>query len=147
MILEERIAKSRTTLFKAVFAELTNHHNMMLGGKAMEIMDEIAFITATRFCRKGFVTAGSIVDYKKPIPAETLIEVVGEVVNVGTTSLKVSVKIFVEFRNFFGNHAFPVDSNGSFLPFLRRSHPKTASDPCENPYSWTEQCVKWNQYY
>ena len=96
MILEERIAKSRTTLFKAVFAELTNHHNMMLGGKAMEIMDEIAFITATRFCRKGFVTAGSIVDYQKPIPAETLTEVVGEVVNVGTTSLKVSVKIFVE---------------------------------------------------
>ncbi len=96
MILEERIAKSRTTLFKAVFAELTNHHNMMLGGKAMEIMDEIAFITATRFCCKGFVTAGSIVDYKKPIPAETLIEVVGEVVNVGTTSLKDSVKIFVE---------------------------------------------------
>lgn len=96
MSLEERIVKSRTTLFKAVFPEMTNHHNMMHGGKAMELMDEIAFITATRFCRKGFVTAGSIVNHKKPIPAGTLIEVVGEVVKVGNTSLKVSVKIFVE---------------------------------------------------
>jgi uncharacterized protein (TIGR00369 family) len=96
MSLEERISKSRTTLFKAVFPEMTNHHNMMHGGKAMELMDEIAFMTATRFCRKGFVTAGSIVNHKKPIPAGTLIEVVGEVVKVGKTSLKVSVKIFVE---------------------------------------------------
>ena len=96
MSLEERIAKSRTTLFKAVFPEMTNHHNTMHGGKAMELMDEIAFITATRFSRKAFVTAGSTVNYKKPLPAGTLIEVVGEVIKVGNTSLKVSVKIFVE---------------------------------------------------
>lgn len=94
--IEKRIQKSKTSLFKAVFPELTNHHNTMHGGKAMELMDEISFITATRFCRKGFVTAGSTVNYKKPLPAGTLIEVVGEVKEVGRTSIKVSVKIFVE---------------------------------------------------
>lgn len=94
--IEERIQQSRTSLFKAVFPELTNHHNTMHGGKAMELMDEISFITATRFCRKGFVTAGSTVNYKKALPAGTLIEVVGEVSEVGRTSLKVSVKIYVE---------------------------------------------------
>ncbi len=93
---EERIQQSRTSLFKAVFPELTNHHNTMHGGKAMDLMDEISFITATRFCRKGFVTVGSTVNYKKALPAGTLIEVVGEVSEVGRTSLKVSVKIFVE---------------------------------------------------
>lgn len=94
--IEERTKKSKTSLFKAVFPELTNHHNTMHGGKAMELMDEISFITATRFARKGFVTAGSQVNYKKPLPAGSLIEVVGEVSEVGRTSLKVSVKIFVE---------------------------------------------------
>lgn len=94
--IQERIAKSKTNLFKAVFPELTNHHNTMHGGKAMELMDEIAFLTATRFCRKGLVTAGSTVNYKNPLPADTIIEVVGEVSEIGNTSLKVSVKIFVE---------------------------------------------------
>ncbi len=96
MTVEERIIKSKTSLFKAVFPELTNHHNTMHGGKAMDLMDEISFITATRFCRKGFVTAGSNVNYKKPLPAGSIIEVVGEVSKVGRTSLTVSVKIFVE---------------------------------------------------
>lgn len=94
--IQERITKSRTNLFKAVFPELTNHHNTMHGGKAMELLDEIAFLTATRFCRKGFVTAGSTVNYKNPLPADTIIEVVGEVSEIGNTSMKVSVKIFVE---------------------------------------------------
>lgn len=94
---DELVNKSRTRLFKAIFPPITNHHNTMHGGKAMEIMDEIAFITATRFCRKAFVTVGSErINYKKPLPAGTLIEVVGEVAEVGRTSLKVSVKIFVE---------------------------------------------------
>ncbi len=96
MTVEERILKSKTSLFKAVFPELTNNHNTMHGGKAMELMDEISFITATRFCRKGFVTAGSNVNYKKPLPAGSIIEVVGEVSKVGRTSLTISVKIFAE---------------------------------------------------
>ena len=94
--LEEKINDSRTTLFKAVFPELTNHHNTMLGGKVLEIMDEIAFITATRFSRKRFVVAGSQVSYKQPIPAGGIIEVIGEVSKVGKTSLTVSVKVFTE---------------------------------------------------
>ena len=94
--IEEKIKNSRTSYFRAVFPELINHHDTMLGGKAMEIMDEIAFITATRFSRQRFVVAGSEVNYTKPIPAGSIIEVIGEVVDVGKTSLKISVKVFIE---------------------------------------------------
>ena len=94
--LEDKIKTTRTSYFKAVFPELTNHHDTMLGGKAMEIMDEIAFITATRFSRKRFVVVGSEVNYTRSIPSGSIIEVVGEVVHVGKTSLKVSVTIFIE---------------------------------------------------
>ena len=94
--IKRRIKNSKTTLFKAVFPELTNHHNTMHGGKAMALMDDIAFITATRFVRKGFVTVGSTVNYNNPLPADTIIEVSGEVSEVGKTSLKVAIKVFVE---------------------------------------------------
>lgn len=93
---EEKIKQSKTSVFRAVFPELTNHHNTMLGGKALEIMDEIAFITATRFSRNRFVVAGSNVNYKQAIPAGSLIEVLGEVSQIGETSLTVSVKIYIE---------------------------------------------------
>lgn len=97
MTFEERVIKSETKLFKAVFPEITNHHNTMHGGEAMKLMDEIAFITATRFSRQAYVTVGTEkVNYKHPIPASTLVEVIGRVLKMGETSLKVEVKIYVE---------------------------------------------------
>ena len=63
----------------------------------MHLMDEVAFITATRFSRQVMVTVSSDrIDFKKPIPAGTIIELVGKVVHIGNTSLKVSVEIFIE---------------------------------------------------
>ncbi|MEO5893109.1 MAG: acyl-CoA thioesterase [Ferruginibacter sp.] len=97
MIIQERIEKSRTNIFKAIFPDSTNHHETMFGGMAMQLMDEVAFITATRFSRKKVVTVSSDrIDFTRPIPAGTIIELVARVVHVGNTSLKVSVEIFIE---------------------------------------------------
>lgn len=94
---EEKIKNSETHVFKVVFPNTTNHHNTMFGGKVMEMMDEVAFMTATRFARKSFVTVScDRIDFKKPIPADTLVELIGKVKYVGNTSVKVSVEIFVE---------------------------------------------------
>lgn len=63
----------------------------------MHMMDEVAFITATRFSRQIMVTVSSDkIDFKKPIPAGTIVELVGRVIHIGNTSLKVSVEIYVE---------------------------------------------------
>jgi len=63
----------------------------------MQLMDEVAFITATRFSRQRMVTVSSDrIDFKKPIPAGTIIELVGRVSYLGNTSLKVRVNIFLE---------------------------------------------------
>ena len=63
----------------------------------MEMMDEVAFIAATRFSRQRMVTVSSDrIDFKKPIPAGTIVELVGRVAYLGKTSLKVKVDIFVE---------------------------------------------------
>ena len=94
---EQRIEQSVTKIFKAVFPESTNHYDTLFGGTAMHLMDEVAFITATRFTRKKVVTVSSDrIDFTKPIPAGTIIELVGKVIHIGNTSLKVSVEIFIE---------------------------------------------------
>ncbi len=97
MTIEEKKQRSETRIFKAVFPDVTNHYDTLFGGTAMYMMDEVAFITATRFTRKMVVTVSSDrIDFKKPIPAGTIIELVGNIVHVGNTSLKVLVEIFIE---------------------------------------------------
>ena len=97
MNIEERIARSTTSLFKAVFPNTTNHYDTLFGGTAMQMMDEVAFITATRFSRQRMVTVSSDrIDFKKPIPAGTFVELIGTVTHVGNSSLKVSVEIYIE---------------------------------------------------
>jgi Acyl-CoA hydrolase len=97
MTKEEQIQKSETRIFKAVFPNTTNHYDTLFGGTAMQLMDEAAFITATPFSRQRMVTVSSDrIDFKKPIPAGTIVELVGKVTYTGNTSLKVRVDIFIE---------------------------------------------------
>lgn len=97
MTREERIEKSTSRVFKAVFPNTTNHYDTLFGGTAMQYMDEVAFITATRFSRQKMVTVSSDrIDFKKPIPHGTIVELIGRVAYIGTTSLKVKVDIFIE---------------------------------------------------
>ena len=97
MTIEERINQSETRIFKAVFPNTTNHYDTLYGGTAMQLMDEVAFITATRFCRKRVVTVFSDqIDFNKAIPSGTIIELIARVSEVGRTSLKVKVKVVIE---------------------------------------------------
>ena len=95
--IEQKIQAAETRIFKVVFPNTTNHYDTLFGGLAMYMMDEVAFITATRFSRKKMVTVSSgKIDFKQPIPADTIIELIGRVVRVGKTSLDVEVEVFVE---------------------------------------------------
>jgi len=95
--IKQRIENSRSRVTKVVFPNTTNHYHTLFGGTAMELMDETAFITATRFCRKKVVTISSgRIDFTQPIPADTIIELIAEVVKIGKTSLEVKVDIFQE---------------------------------------------------
>jgi len=88
---------SETRIFKPVFATDTNHYNTLHGGVAMHMMDDTAFIAATRFSRLPVVTISSDkINFTKPIPAGTIVEIVAVVTDVGRTSVKVGVDIFIE---------------------------------------------------
>lgn len=94
---EARIEASEIRSFKTIFTNQTNHHNTLFGGAALAIMDDIAFICATRFCRQKFVTVSTDhVKFVKPIPNSTIIEAVAKVSQVGRSSIQIFVEIFVE---------------------------------------------------
>lgn len=95
--LKKRIAASETRIFKAVFPNTTNHYDTLFGGTTLHMMDEASFICATRFSRKKVVTVSTDkIDFTKPIPQGTIIELVARVNKVGRTSCVVKVDIFME---------------------------------------------------
>ncbi|WP_290697150.1 acyl-CoA thioesterase [Lacinutrix sp.] len=94
---QELINKSETRIFKAIFPNTTNHYNTLFGGTALHMMDEASFICATRFSRKKVVTISTDkIDFEKPIPEGTIIELVARVHKVGNTSCTVKVDIYME---------------------------------------------------
>jgi len=103
MNLQEQINQAETRIFKTVFPNTTNHYDTLFGGTALFMMDEVAFITATRFTRKMCVTVSSDkIDFTKPIPAGTIIELIGTISRIGNTSLDVKVEIYIE--QMYSNH-------------------------------------------
>ncbi len=88
---------SETRIFKAVFPNTTNHYDTLFGGTTLHMMDEASFICATRFSRKKVVTVSTDkIDFTKPIPQGSIVELIARVTKVGRTSCVVKVDIFME---------------------------------------------------
>lgn len=95
--IEQKIAYSESRVAKVVFPPTINHHSTLFGGAALAWMDEVSFITATRFCRKRLVTVSTEkINFQTPIPSGSIVELVGKVTRVGNTSLTVTVTIYLE---------------------------------------------------
>lgn len=92
-----KIEQSVTRQTKAIFPDVTNHYDTLFGGSALSWMDEVAFICATRFSRLRVVTVSTDrIDFKRPIPAGKIAELVAKVKKVGESSLVVGVEMYTE---------------------------------------------------
>jgi acyl-CoA hydrolase len=97
MTLEEATAKAESRQVHLIVPGSVNHYETLHGGMALNWMDEVAFITATRFSRQKFVTVSmDKTDFKRPVPGGCIAEIVGKIESVGKSSLKVKVSIFIE---------------------------------------------------
>lgn len=95
--IDDQIIKAKTSIVRAVFPGTTNHYDTLFGGITLKWMDEVAFITATRFGRKKFVTVSTDrIDFNMPIPGGHFVELVGEISKVGNSSLVVDVSLYLE---------------------------------------------------
>lgn len=97
MDFQEEVARSRTRITKLVFPQDANPLGTLYGGNALHWMDEVAFLTATRFTRRQVVTVSmDRVDFKVPIETGSIVELIGEVARVGTTSVTIVINILCE---------------------------------------------------
>lgn len=88
---------NETRITHVVFPGTTNHHGTLFGGEALAYMDSAAFIAATRHCRRKVVTRHlDALEFRRPIPQGTLVELIARVVATGRTSMTVRVELFIE---------------------------------------------------
>ncbi len=94
---EIKIKNAETRQFKAIFPNTLNANDSLFGGTAMQWMDEVAYITATRFTKMKMVTLSvEKTQFLAAIKAGTIVEIIGKIVNVGKLKIEVLVEIFVE---------------------------------------------------
>jgi acyl-CoA hydrolase len=80
-----------------VFPKNINHHETLFGGAALSYMDKVAFIAATRYGRRHFVTAScDNIDFEKPAFKGNIVDFAATVVKAGRRSLKVEVVMKAE---------------------------------------------------
>lgn len=100
--MEARIQASKTRQFKAIFPDSLNANNTLFGGLAMQWMDEVAYITATRLSRQRLFTVKvDKIKFLKPIKPDSIIEIIGTVEKAGAVRIQVKVEIFSE--KMYGN--------------------------------------------
>src|SRR5688572_31258254 len=93
-------AASRTEevrLAELVMPSHTNHPGTLFGGHALGLMGHAGWVAATRCARRTMVTVASDrVEFKVPVRAGQLVELVARVTRVGRTSVTVGVDMFAE---------------------------------------------------
>ncbi len=93
----ERIRRSETTQTRMIFPNALNDRGILFGGTAMKWMDEVAYISATRFLRQESVTVSvENIKFLLPVIQGSIITITGKVIETGNVKIKVQVHIFVE---------------------------------------------------
>jgi acyl-CoA hydrolase len=96
MKIQECIRLSETKQQKIVFQETLNDQGILFGGYAMKWMDEIAYLTATRFTQQKMVTVSvERITFLVPITLGTWIEVTGRVIAAGNVKVRIRVEIWM----------------------------------------------------
>ena len=93
-------ARDRTgevRLAELIMPNRTNHQGTLFGGHALGLMDHAGWVAATRCARRTMVTVASDrVEFKVPVGAGQLVELVARVTRIGRTSVTVGVDMYAE---------------------------------------------------
>jgi len=84
-------------MVELVFPDVTSHYGSLYGGNALAAMGKAAFVVATWRSRKAVVMAASQrVDFRSQIHNGEVMELIGRIERVGTTSMTVEVELWAE---------------------------------------------------
>lgn len=83
--------------YRVVFPKYLNSNGTFFGGEAMRWLDEVAFITATRYTRQRMITVKiDNIRFLKPILPNSIAEITGRIVKSGNVKLFIKVEVFAE---------------------------------------------------
>ncbi len=84
-------------LAELIMPNQTNHHGTLFGGHALGLMDHAGWVAATRHAHATMVTVASDrIEFKVPVKAGQLVELVARIARVGRTSVTVAVDMYAE---------------------------------------------------
>lgn len=88
---------SKVETMQFVLPEHLNHMRNMHGGEIMKLMDNTAGLAFTRHAEGNSVTAGvKEINFIKPIPENSIIKCIAEVVKTGKSSMETHVQVLME---------------------------------------------------
>jgi acyl-CoA hydrolase len=95
--MEEQIKLSETKQFRAIFPCHLNANETLFGGEALKWMDEVAYITATRFARERMFTVNTEkIKFLKGVNPNSIVEIIGRVERVKWVRVYVTVEMYTE---------------------------------------------------
>jgi acyl-CoA hydrolase len=96
MEIQEKIRISETRLQKIIFQDTLNDQGILFGGYALKWMDEIAYLTATKYTQQKVVTVSvDKVTFLLPVPLGVWIEIKGKVLSAGNVKVQIGVEIWM----------------------------------------------------
>jgi len=121
--MDERIRNSESKMFKVICPNTLNDHETLFGGTVMQWMDEVAYITATRFSKKKMVTVNvERVNFLLPVHSGNIIEIIGRVIKIRNVRIKVQVDVYVE-EMYAENRQKAIDSVFTFAAIDDNNNP------------------------
>jgi len=94
---KKTIAESTTVLSEVMMPLHANHYGSVHGGTILKLVDEAAFVVATKHARKNVVVASmDHIEFKHPVNIGDLLTLTASIFHAGKTSMDVEVKIQAE---------------------------------------------------
>ncbi len=95
--MNKRVSESRTEQVQILSQSTLNGYKRLFGGKLMEWIDIVAAVTARRHSGKNVTTAAvDSLEFTSAAYANDTLVLIGTITYVGTTSMEVCVKTYVE---------------------------------------------------
>jgi len=100
-------SNSAAILSQVMMPQHASHYGNVHGGVIMKLVDEVAYVAASRHARRNVVTASiDSLDFKNPVHIGDVVTLRAKLTFVGRTSME--VEVFVETERVKTGETFPV---------------------------------------
>ncbi len=97
MEIRKKVMDSITTLSQVMMPYHASHYGNVHGGIIMKLVDEVAYVAASRHARRNVVTASiDSLDFENPVHIGDVVSLRAELTFVGKTSMEIEVHVDTE---------------------------------------------------